>query len=221
MLEDKEKSEDESMTNKRRITISLPPSLIQKIKHYAESKNIKRSKVIAQALEGNLEGHLTERETKIFKKLSQMQKTIEAIEKKISNNPNALLEEDVELSQTEEIESLFRDCTTFDNGFELEGEGFYTQVEKRGLIGEIWTDEILKEAVVYFHRAYRGYTIFTRPDINEMLKNCSNTMKLSSEQRNKLFQFYADLDEELTYEPPESEEPKEEESDKGGKRDAE
>lgn len=125
----------EEIPNKgKNISIYLSNDLIKKTEKYAEQKGVKRSQVVAEALES----HISEREQRIFDKLNRIELTQKKILKQISNPP---LEKEKKIDP-EILKETIKKCTSFFDGFNP--SKFAKIARERKWIGnEIWTDEAI------------------------------------------------------------------------------
>lgn len=181
----------------RNISIYLPNDLIEKCEKYAESKGLKRSQVVAKALEEGLG-----REDRLFKKLDYLETLI----KKQNPTPSKTETEEPTLTneEREKLETLLKDCTEF-GGFEIEDEhGFKALCQERGLIGEVWTEEYLTKVAEKLKIGYDGYLI--KPLRHELINDCAKAMKLNEEQKEILSEEFNDLFVEEASEEEEAEE---------------
>lgn len=193
---DSDENDDEDMeetledrTSSTNISVSLPRRLIKKVEDYGERHKLKRSQVVARALEG-----LGEREERIFKKLDRIEAIVKNIPKQTTSK-SALKEDAESQKETERVKTLINDCITFFDGFEIEGEweeeGFKTLCQKRGLVGdELWINERLDMLVPYLKIGYEGY--FSKPDRDDWLEKIADAMQIEK-QRPVLIEKFNEL----------------------------
>jgi len=190
---------EEPMRNRktRVISISLPEDLANKVEDYAREHDLKRSRVIVEALETGLGEEdrivkqLNRNFSRINSKLDEMNSRLpEKVKEPLETNPSQ--EAVLTNEQREDIESLLEYCTPSSDSFELEGEdGFLTEVQKRELQGDIWSDEILENFATKLSIAYENY--FVTPDAQTLIDRCSKAMGLSEDQQTKLTEYFAEL----------------------------
>ena len=214
-IDDDEDEDIETETYKkyRRVTVSLPNNVAEKAEEYAEEHNLKRSQVLALAIEKGLGD-----ENRIFKKLNR----IEAILKK--NNSMAKSKEETELEdektpeekvltneERENIAELLIDCNSTFTPFAIQGEdGFLAQVQERQLLGSIWTDEMLQILAENLSIGYNNWYL-SKPEPQELIDACAKAMKLLEDQKTKLTAYFAEL-QGLEVEYTEAEETRKKES---------
>lgn len=208
-IDEDEDLETETYKKYRKISITLPNNVAEKAEEYAEAHKMKRSQVIALALERGLGD-----EDRTVKQLNRIESLIRKNSLKGSSKMNPSEEIVLGDEHREKIENLLEYCSPSSDSFEIEGdEGFLVQVQKRELTSSIWTDEMLGIFATKLSIAYENY--FITPDAQMLIDRCSEAMELSRDQQNKLTEYFAELQgQEVEY--TEAEEG-EEESEKGEK----
>lgn len=183
MSRDNETENGQGKKGGTNISVYLSHDLIKKVEGYAEEHGLKKSQVVARALQG-----LDDRDERILKEITSIRRLIE---EKQSLEPNPDEEIVLTSEQIESIDRLFEDCTPFFGGFEIEGDnGFLVQVRERELTGSIWIDEMLHKSAEKLSIGYDRY--FEKPEPLEFINSCADAMDLSLKQRNKLGQAFAE-----------------------------
>lgn len=196
-MEDMEDEQESTYQKVRRISITLPEDIAKEAEKYAKEHKLKRSQVIALALEKGLGD-----EDRIIKQLNRIETLIRKNSLKQPSKINPSEETVLSDEQRAEIKSLLEYCSPSSNSFEIEGdEAFLAQVQKRGLTGSIWTDEMLDIFATKLSIAYENY--FITPDAQTLIDRCSEAMELSEDQKNQLMQYFTDRVEGLEYTPSE------------------
>lgn len=180
-------SEEEVTDNKvRKISISLPASLVEKTEAYATEKGLKRSQVVAKALEEGLGA-----EDRVFKKLDKIEALIKKQSLPTSKTKREIEEPNPTDEQREKLETLLKDCEEF-GGFEIEDEeGFIALCQERNVKGDMWTPEYLTKLAEKLKIGYDGYLV--KPDRDELLNRCAKAMKLNEEQKEILSEEFNEL----------------------------
>lgn len=211
--------ETETYKKYRKISITLPNNVAEKAEQYAQEHGLKRSQVLALALERGLgDDDRIFRELNsikaMIKKNNRMAKSTSKEEKEIEDEKTS---EEIVLTneQRESINDLLVDCTSSFSRFEIMGaDGFLVQVRERQIIGSIWTDEMLQTLAEHLSVGYDDWYI-SKPEPQELMDACAEAMELSQDQQNKLIEYFARSLPDFEYIPPE--ETTEEESEKGEK----
>jgi len=187
--------ETETYKKYRRVTVSLPDNVAEKAEQYAEEHGMKRSQVLALAIERGLGD-----ENRIFKKLNR----IEVILKKNNRMEKSKEEKELENEETSEekvltneererIAELLIDCNSTFSPFEIQGEdGFLAQVRERQIIGSIWTDEMLQTLAEHLSVGYNNWYL-SKPEPQELIDACAEAMELSEDQKTRLVEYFANL----------------------------
>lgn len=179
----------------RKISISLPNDLAEKAEQYATEHQMKRSQVLALAIERGLGD-----ENRVYKKLNRIEALIKKnnrMAKSTSKDANEIEDEktseEIVLTneQRESIENLLVDCTSMFSAFEIMGaDGFLVQVQERQLLRSIWTDETLEILANKLSAGYDDWYL-NKPEPQDLIDACADAMILSEDQKNKLIEYFA------------------------------
>lgn len=188
--------ETETYKKYRRVTVTLPDNIAEQAEHYAEEHNMKRSQVMALAIEKGLGD-----ENRIFKKLNRIEALVKKNNRMVKSKEESKLEDETpeeKVLTNEErqiIAELLTDCNSTFSPFEIQGEdGFLAQVQERQIVGSIWTDEALQTLAKKLSVGYDDW-YFNKPEPQELMDMCAEVMELSEDQKNKLTEYFAKLQE--------------------------